>query len=272
MIAELEFRTDVKAVRLRRDRIVVVLVNKVYVYNFADLQLLYQLDTCPNPKGLCALSAGNQMVLAVPGAKPGEVAIERYSDKASTTIVAHTSTIAQLGLSADGALLATASEKGTLVRVWNVQTGQMIKELRRGADKAVIHSLAFSLGNRMLCVSSDKGTAHIFTLPSDVPTDDNAAAAAAAAASASASAETETRNKASSLSFMKDVLPRYFSSEWSMAHFIIPSHSLCAFGPEPGSVIAISADGMFYKFVLDEQSGNCRRVVCESFLAKKEDE
>ena len=32
-------------------RIVVVLENKVYVYNFADLQLLHQIETCPNPRG-----------------------------------------------------------------------------------------------------------------------------------------------------------------------------------------------------------------------------
>ena len=60
--------------------------------------------------------------------------------------------------------------------------------------------------------------------------------------------------------------PSYFSSEWSMSHFLIPPHSLCVFGPEPQSILAISADGMFYKFVLDEKSGSARRVVCESFL------
>lgn len=55
-IAELEFRSDVRAVKLRRDRIVVVLDNKVYVYNFVDLKLLHQLETFANPKG--ALSHG----------------------------------------------------------------------------------------------------------------------------------------------------------------------------------------------------------------------
>ena len=57
-----------------------------------------------------------------------------------------------------------------------------------------------------------------------------------------------------------------------MSHFVIPSHSLCVFGPEPQSIVAISADGMFYKFALDEQTGNARRVVCESFLRASGDQ
>lgn len=39
-IGEMSFRTDVKAVKLKADRIVVVLENKIFVYNFSDLKLL----------------------------------------------------------------------------------------------------------------------------------------------------------------------------------------------------------------------------------------
>src|SRR6185312_15752076 len=55
-IGELSFRSEVKAVKLRRDRVVVVLEYKIYVYNFADLKLLDHIETTANPKGLCALS------------------------------------------------------------------------------------------------------------------------------------------------------------------------------------------------------------------------
>ena len=36
---------------LTSTRIVVALENKVYVYNFADLQLIHQIETTANPKG-----------------------------------------------------------------------------------------------------------------------------------------------------------------------------------------------------------------------------
>ena len=59
-IGELSFRSEVKAVRLRRDRVVAALSNKVYVYNFADLSLLDHVDTTDNPRGarLCLAGGG----------------------------------------------------------------------------------------------------------------------------------------------------------------------------------------------------------------------
>ena len=43
-------------------------------------------------------------------------------------------------------------------------TGQLLNELRRGVDRADIHSIAFNSLENRVCVSSDKGTIHIFNL------------------------------------------------------------------------------------------------------------
>jgi len=73
-IGELSFRSEVRAVRLRRDRIVVVLEYKIYVYNFADLKVLHQIETWRNVKGICGLSqAPNHLVLACPGTNRTQV-------------------------------------------------------------------------------------------------------------------------------------------------------------------------------------------------------
>ena len=56
-IGELTFKVDVLSVKLRRDRIVVVLSSKVFVYRFSDLKLIDQISTIPNPKGLISLCA-----------------------------------------------------------------------------------------------------------------------------------------------------------------------------------------------------------------------
>jgi WD repeat-containing protein 45 len=71
-IGELSFKTFVKAVRLRKDKVVVVLENRIYVYNFSDLRLIDAIDTYDNPKGLCAISADpNFSILANPDKKKG---------------------------------------------------------------------------------------------------------------------------------------------------------------------------------------------------------
>ncbi|GFY90588.1 transducin/WD40 repeat-like superfamily protein [Actinidia rufa] len=67
-IGELSFRSEVKSVRLIKDKIVVVLLQKIFVYNFSDLKLLHQIETIANPKGLCEVSHQSaSMVLVCPG-------------------------------------------------------------------------------------------------------------------------------------------------------------------------------------------------------------
>ena len=36
-------------------------------------------------------------------------------------------------------MLATASEKGTLIRVFDSQTGKKLCEVRRGSERAMVH-------------------------------------------------------------------------------------------------------------------------------------
>ena len=162
-IGELSFRVPVRGVRLRRDKIVVVLEHKIYVYNFADLKILHQTDTVANPKGLCALSpAQGDAVMACPGLNRGQVRVEHYDRNVTKFIAAHDGDLAELALSLDGRMLATASEKGTLVRVYDAREATLLHEFRRGADRATIYSIAFSPSKEYLACTSDKGTMHVY--------------------------------------------------------------------------------------------------------------
>ncbi|KAF8077197.1 hypothetical protein N665_1057s0008 [Sinapis alba] len=211
-IGELSFRSDVRSVRLRRDRIIVVLEQKIFVYNFADLKLMHQIETIANPKGLCAVSQGaGSMVLVCPGLQKGQVRIEHYASKRTKFVMAHDSRIACFALTQDGNLLATASSKGTLVRVFNTVDGTLRQEVRRGADRAEIYSLAFSSNAQWLAVSSDKGTVHVFGLKG------NSGAQVKDTPRIASELTRSSSSPSSSLSLFKGVLPKYFSSEWSVA-------------------------------------------------------
>jgi hypothetical protein len=71
------------------------------------------IETCPNQKGLCAMSPSKDVcVMASPDKKVGSVRIIHF-DKGSkvVTIEAHQSSLAALALNNEGTLLATASDK-----------------------------------------------------------------------------------------------------------------------------------------------------------------
>lgn len=54
-------------------------------------------------------------------------------------IAAHKSELGCIALNPQGTRLATASQKGTLIRVWDTVTKNQIVELRRGSDIATVY-------------------------------------------------------------------------------------------------------------------------------------
>lgn len=261
-IGELSFRSEVKAVKLRRDRVVVVLESKIYVYNFTNLKLIDHIETSPNPNGLCALCPySSNTVLVCPGLQKGYVRVELYALKKTQLISAHESNVACFALNFDGTRLATASELGTLIRIFDTQTGTNIQEVRRGADRAEIYSIAFNNNSQWLACSSDKGTIHVFRMlssPTVIPEEEN-----------TTDFNESKSNLKSSFSFISKFLPKYFSSEWSFAQFRVPDiRCIVAFGSDSRSIIVVSADGSFYKAVFDphKPGQECAQEHYASFL------
>ncbi|MCO5558240.1 hypothetical protein L7F22_011819 [Adiantum nelumboides] len=167
----------------------------------------------PNPSFLA-----NDVVMwdIVKGESSGQISQNKV-------IYAHDSGLACMMLNATGTLFATASNRGTLVRVFSTQDG-----LWRGLDRAKIYNLAFSLSLDWSAVSSDKGIVHVLGLrtTSLQSTDTNA-----------------NRNQGLTLSFIRgSVLPK---CEWSYAQFKLPeqTNSVVAFGQEGHNVLVLCPDG-----------------------------
>ena len=71
----------------------------------------------------------------------------------------------------DGSLLASASQKGTVIRVFRLPDVSKAHTFRRGTTTSTIHSLAFSPPNvkpALLCAASAHGTVHLFALEESV--------------------------------------------------------------------------------------------------------
>ncbi|GAA5994725.1 uncharacterized protein JCM10292_004315 [Rhodotorula paludigena] len=235
--AELEFREDVRGLAVRRDRLVVVLRRRVIVFVLgrgeAGVWREGGYETADNPKGLVALATEpGSTLLAFPGRQPGQVQLVRLPplDPASpplppppshdptaspypsvSVILAHTTALSALSTTPNGAMLATASSKGTLVRIWDAQSSYLVKELRRGTDSAEIFAISFRADAGAVAVSSDKGTVHAWDLRREK--EDKRAGG-------SESGTSTPRQK--QLSMLKPYLPKYFSSEWSHSQFRLP--------------------------------------------------
>ncbi|KYG40922.1 hypothetical protein M433DRAFT_76976 [Acidomyces richmondensis BFW] len=117
--------------------------------------------TGPNPYALATLSGD---LLVMPSQTVGQVQLVPLQGGSKRILRAHQSTLRCMALSDDGTLLATASEQGTLFRVYHTKTLDQAAEFRRGVDPARTYSLAFSPNNRWLATTSDKGTLHVFDL------------------------------------------------------------------------------------------------------------
>ncbi|KAL2221841.1 WD40-repeat-containing domain protein [Thermoascus aurantiacus ATCC 26904] len=188
-ICELTFPTTVLAVKLNRKRLVIVLEDQIYLYDIQTMKLLYTIETSPNPNAICALSPSSEnCYLAYPlpqkappssfappsHAPPGSTHISPTSGEvlifdalkleAINVIEAHRSPLSCITLNSEGTLLATASDKGTIIRVFSVPDGHKLYQFRRGSMPSRIYSMSFNTTSTLLCVSSATETIHIFKL------------------------------------------------------------------------------------------------------------
>ncbi|KPM08596.1 hypothetical protein NH340_JMT08047 [Sarcoptes scabiei] len=174
------------------------------------------------------------------------------------SLSAHTSEIACLALNQNGTLLATASRKGTLIRIFRtiemdtpssiiadenrtVLNPQQLIEFRRGIDQALVYCIVFSPDSDYLLVSSDKGTVHIFAL------------------------KELQYNKRSSISSVPLVNINF--SNYALTKFTVTAECacVCCFGPDPHSVYAVCFDGTFHKYHFKNE-GTCVRDNFDNFL------
>lgn len=243
-VGELRSRTPVRGVALRRDIIAMVCEYAIYVYTCDKFRVIMHLTTNANPRGLCAIAPyGSPWTLCCPGQSTGAVRVQIGQDDQSTHVfTAHQTALAALSVNGSGSLVATASENGTVLKVFKASDGELLYRFRRGARPAVISCLAFRQDDCFLGVASSTSTVHVFRLSGSerrkpcVPTPSGGvylgplpavppAAEVAEVLEAGAprpEQQIEDVLKAVKAAVPSEVLPRYFSDESSFATFRVP--------------------------------------------------
>ncbi|KAK3183529.1 hypothetical protein Dsin_030815 [Dipteronia sinensis] len=169
-LRELNFLTSILAVRLNKKRLVVVLREKTYIYDANTLAILDTIDNVPNLKGLCAFSPRlDACYLALPASTTkGTVLVYNVMELLShCEIDAHRAPLAAIVLSSNGMYIATASEQGTIIRVFLVSEATKSYSFRRGTYPSTIYSLSFGPSTQLqdiLVATSSSGSVHVFSL------------------------------------------------------------------------------------------------------------
>lgn len=158
------------------------------------MKLLYTIETSPNPLAICALSPSSENCylayplpqkaassnFAPPSHTPpnsthippttGEVLLfDTLKLEAVNVVEAHRSPLSCMTFNSEGSILATASDKGTIIRIFSVPDGHKLYQFRRGSMPSRIFSMAFNMASTLLCVSSASETIHIFKLGPQSP-------------------------------------------------------------------------------------------------------
>ena len=182
--------------------IIAVLERKIHIFTWPGLKLIHVIDTGQNINGLCDVSievpsfrpkspspnrrstnapSPNRRslegvkpisILVCPGIHQGYIHItnliefmmskDPHNYKPILTD-AHKGPIAAIAMNRPPTMIATASNKGTIIRLFDVKNGNKLKEFRRGNDSCQIYNMDFSGDDSkyMLC-TSNHGTIHIF--------------------------------------------------------------------------------------------------------------
>ena len=174
MASEIKFFSNLKNVKLKKDKIFVICDKNIYVFDLKSFENLEIINTRDNPKGLFGINSDpNKTIIAYIEKVDKDnkdtinkyyINIKNYEKNTNFPFLVQDDQISYISLNNDGTLLATSNEKGNLIKIHSCINGNILAQFYRGKDKAEINYICFDNLNNFLAVSSDKGTIHIWSL------------------------------------------------------------------------------------------------------------
>ena len=232
VLGEISYNNKIINIDLTKKNIIVLCEHKIYIYEFESLTLVKSIDIVQNTS-MISIGSEETDFLIYPGTEQGTVSITKLNSDYYQKVQAHQSNIKTLYLNNSGSHFVTASETGTIVRIFETESGEKVKELRRGVDQAMIKDIKMSEDNSLLLVSSCKGTIHVYNT--------------------GINPECESQNSLwenYGSSYIKAIIPvpEYFNSEWSFCKIYltgIESYSIIKSAEKV--IYSFGNDGQFYK-------------------------
>ena len=280
IVGQIDFKDTIEHIHTTSDYIFVSTKDTIFIYSFDNLQQIHSISIEHTNSSLFKVKVDKHLLIYP---SYNKMILYNWETKESKTIDCHIHTIELFSLSQDHSLLATCSQKGSLLRIFNIDTLQQVKELRRGSDHVTIVNIAFNNDATLLLCSSNKGTIHIFSLSDtnkqpllhtdetieiqdetektvieDTPKDTTDTQSKEQSLSEDTNNTTTIQNKKMyGTHYFKSFLPNYFNSEWSFIQIYL-NHSITysVFSKQTNNIITIASNGCFYsiEFLYDSKS------------------
>lgn len=262
ILTKIKVAFNIKNIKLSSATIFIIGEYEISVYSLNSFEFYELIKTSHNINGVLGISKNiNSNIIAYPSVYIGEVSIKNYNDRKSKEIKikAHHSDIAAIGVNSDGSLVATSSEKGTVIRIFTANDGMLLQEVRRGTEQVEIYSLVFDYKSQYLACSSSKGTVHIFNVKSNNNNKDN------------------SKSILGSMASYLGIQSEYLKTEWSFAQFHVncKGKNIVEFCPGNNHIlIIITSEGFYFLISFNQMNGGECFIECKKdFIAiKKEDE
>ena len=235
---------NVKNIKIKRTKIFIIEENNILVFTLGNYEKIDSLKTFTNKTGIFGISLDPKLnMISYPSPDVGKIIIKDYDNKIDGNfsvgeINAHKNEIIALVMNYDGSLIASASERGTIIKIFKSKDRSLLQELRRGTEHAEIYSLAFDFKSRFIACSSNKGTVHIFYIKNDEIDEKNK------------NQKSIIGNVVSFLGFKNE----YLSSEWSFAQYRLTckEKNIVSFNHEKDDIIiVITLNGKYYQGMFD---------------------
>ena len=251
--------------KLRRDKIIIVTKIKIYVFNAKDFQTIDIIETGLNPLGLIGINYTKEKPIIVYPSNDndkdkGQLTLKHFDESKNIYINAHNHNVSYIAVSYNGLLLATASEEGKKIRIFETEKGDNLQELNRGNEKADIKYISIDFKNQFIAASSERGTIHIWSLSQSIEKIKKSGKILLV--------EEEKNTKISNVGSVFSILPNflgvgYLKNEWSFAQVRLEGpYSIFHFGAE-NILVIITSTGKYYKARIDLQKGGDCQILAE---------
>ncbi|KAL0230300.1 hypothetical protein PCE1_003861 [Barthelona sp. PCE] len=163
---------EVKDIRANTTHLLVYSESQLIIFPFRSLphgEIIVPIDPDSNPNliHLSPNSTNNFVSYQKENCQLGELSLLNIGSRHTDTFKPHKNELMMSVFSHDGNRIATASEQGTLVRIFDSKSHDLLHTFRRGLSNSTIYGLSFSPDGSKVAAISESGKIHIFELFDD---------------------------------------------------------------------------------------------------------